>query len=178
MVLLYLGISLLISELSFLEMIIEISWVVVKFSFVMAIMKIYTAGKFSGKIFEALRSIWVIFNKPWRRVEDWFLFMEMIFRIYPALQQEWNRYNTLQNALGLRKVSGKLQHWKYIASQLPVMVVLHLQKADDIAQAMILRGYGMNIPRGVGHFIPFNFLHLGGLVLIAFLFLFFQIDTI
>jgi len=171
---LYFIISMLVSQSSFREIMSEIGWVIMKFSLVMAIMNVYSFGKYSGNVFEALRSIWVKMNKPWRKMEDWFLFLEMTLRFYPSFQRDWNRYNEIQKALGLASHETRFQKWKKTANQMPGMLMLHLQKADDIAQAMTLRGYGEQIPRGVAHFIPFNGLHLLLLIIISTAFILFH----
>ncbi|HDY75757.1 MAG TPA: hypothetical protein ENH49_04460 [Candidatus Marinimicrobia bacterium] len=174
MISIYLIISLLFSQSSLREMIFEIGWVVIKFSLVMAIMNVYSFGKYSGNVFDALRSIWVRMNKPWRKMEDWFLFLEMTLRFYPTFQRDWNRYNEIQKALGLKNHGSKLQQWVKTANQMPGMIILHLQKAEDIAQAMSLRGYGKQIPRGVAHFVSFNGLHLFVIIFISIAFISFH----
>lgn len=174
MISIYLIISLLFSHSSLREMMVEIGWVVLKFSLVMAIMNVYSFGKYSGNVFDALRSIWVKMNKPWRKVEDGFLFLEMTLRFYPSFQRDWNRYNEIQKALGLKNHDSKFQQWKKTANQMPGMIMLHLQKADDIAQAMYLRGYGKQIPRGVAHSVTFNVLHLLVIIFISIAFISFH----
>ncbi len=174
MISVYLIISLLFSQSSLREMMNEIGWVVLKFFLVMAIMNVYSFGKYSGNVFDALRSIWVKMNKPWRKVEDWFLFLEMTLRFYPSFQRDWNKYNEIQKSLGLKNHDSKFQQWKKTANQMPGMIILHLQKADDIAQAMALRRYGKQIPRGVAHFVSFNGLHLFVIIIISTTFISFH----
>ncbi|MFQ6676731.1 MAG: hypothetical protein ACE5D0_00280 [Fidelibacterota bacterium] len=160
MIIIYVIVSLIFSQLTLFEVMVEIGWVAVKFLLVMAIMNVYHTGKYLGNVFDALRSIWVRINRPWQKVENFFLFLEITLRFYPSFQRDWNRYNDIQKALGLIKHTTKFQQWKKTANQLPGMFFLHLRNADDIAQSMSLRGYGKHIPRGVAQFISFNSIHL------------------
>ncbi len=166
----YFLISIIMSESTLIQIIMEISTAMIKFILVMAIMNAYTFGTGSGSVFQALRSIWVQSNKPWRKVEDWFLFMEMTLRFYPSLQRDWSRWQGIHKALGLNVALGRIQRWKDTASQLPGMIIIHLHKADDIANAMTLRGYGKQIPRGVARPIPFTLIHFSMLLMISFIF--------
>ncbi len=166
----YFFISIIMSQSTYWQIFIEISTAMMKFLLVMAIMNTYTFGFGSGSVFQALRSIWVQFNKPWRKVEDWFLFMEMTLRFYPSLQRDWSRWQGIHKALGLNVTHGRIQHWKETARQLPGMIMIHLHKADDIANAMTLRGYGQQIPRGVACLIPFTLGHFSTLLIISFIF--------
>ena len=167
----YFLISVIMSQSTLGQIFIEISTAMMKILLVIAIMNLYTIGSGSSSVFQALRSIWMQFNKPWRKVEDWFLFMEMTLRFYPALQREWSRWQGIHKALGLNVQHGKIRRWKETARQLPGMIMIHLQKADDIAHAMTMRGYGRQIPRGVAQPIPFTLLHVSALVIITYLFL-------
>lgn len=166
----YFLISIIMSESTLIQIIMEISTAMIKFILVMAIMNAYTFGTGSGSVFQALRSIWVQSNKSWRKVEDWFLFMEMTLRFYPSLQRDWSRWQGIHKALGLNVALGRIQRWKDTASQLPGMIIIHLHKADDIANAMTLRGYGKQIPRGVARPIPFTLRHFSMLLIISFIF--------
>lgn len=166
----YLIISMLMSQSPILKIFIEIGTVVMRFILVIAIMNVYTMGSVSGSVFQALRSTWVQFKKSWRKIEDWFLFMEMTLRFYPSLQREWISWQSIHKALGLNISQGRISRWKETAMQLPGMIMIQLQKADDISQAMILRGYGKNIPRGVAQPIHFSILHFSAIVIITFLF--------
>jgi energy-coupling factor transporter transmembrane protein EcfT len=72
--------------------------------------------------------------------------------------------------LGLNVSKSRIQRWKETANQLPGMIMIHLNRADDIANAMTLRGYGQQIPRGVALPIPFTIKHFSMLLIISFIF--------
>lgn len=167
----YFIISIIMTQSTLFQIFVEIGTAMIKFILVMAIMNMYNIGSGTGSVFQALRSIWVQFNKPGRKVEDWFLFMEMTLRFYPSLQRDWNRWQGIHKALGLNVKKGRIQRWKETAGQLPGMIMIHLHRADDIACAMILRGYGRQIPRGVAHPIPFTKAHFFILLIISFVFI-------
>ncbi len=167
----YFLISIIMSQSTYWQILTEIGSAMMKFLLVIAIMNAYTFGSGSGSVFQAFRSIWVQFNKPWRKVEDWFLFMEMTLRFYPSLQRDWSRWQGIHKALGLNVAHGRIRRWKETARQLPGMIMIHLHKADDIANAMTLRGYGQQIPRGVARPIPFTFGHFSTLLIISFIFI-------
>jgi energy-coupling factor transporter transmembrane protein EcfT len=166
----YFIISIIMTQSTLFQIFVEIGTAMIKFILVMAIMNMYTIGSGTGSVFQALRSIWVQFNKPWRKVEDWFLFMEMTLRFYPSLQRDWSRWQGIHKALGLNIEKGRIQRWKETARQLPGMIMIHLHRADDIACAMTLRGYGRQIPRGVAQPIPFTKAHFFILLIISFIF--------
>ena len=167
----YFLISIIISQSTLWQIFQEISTAMMKFLMVMAIMNLYTVGSGSRSVFQALRSIWVHFNKPWRKIENWFLFLEMTLRFYPSLQREWTRLQGIHKALGLTVEQGKVSRWKETSLQMPGIIMIHLHKADDIAHAMTMRGYGTSIPRGVAQPIPFTFLHFSMLVIISYIFI-------
>ena len=47
------------------------------------------------------RSIWVRLNKPWKWVEDFFLFLGMTLRFYPTFQSNWQSLRNTRKSLGL-----------------------------------------------------------------------------
>jgi energy-coupling factor transporter transmembrane protein EcfT len=69
---------------------------------------------------------------------------------------------------------GKIQQWKETAQQLPGMVMIQLHKADDVADAMRMRGYGNQIPRGVAGPIPFSLIHFIIMIAISLSFILIQ----
>ncbi len=170
MVGMYLIISLLFSMSMYKEIIIEILSTILKFGLIIAIMTLYNSAKRTGSVIQALRSLWVQLGIPWRKIEDMFLFMEITLRFYPAIQQDWDRWSKIHKALELQQTSSRVAHWKQTARGMPGMIMLHLRKADDVAQAMILRGYGQKIPRGIAYPVRFKMHHLLVMILIATVF--------
>ncbi len=116
------------------------------------------------------RSIWVKAGKPWIWVENFFLFLGMTLRFYPTFQSNWQSIRNSRKALGLES---DLSHWarvKTAAKEMPGLLIHQLRRADDVATAMKLRGYGKQFPRGVTHPIPFHGDHVFQIAVITFIY--------
>ena len=106
------------------------------------------------------RSLWAKLDKPWKGMEDFFLFLGMTLRFYPTFQSNWQSVRSCRKALGLES---DYTYWKRIntaAKEMPGLLIHQLRRADDVAMAMKLRGYGKQYPRGVTYPILFKGLHL------------------
>ena len=112
------------------------------------------------------RSIWVRLNKPWKWVEDFFLFLGMTLRFYPTFQSNWQLLRNTRKSLGLEADLSYLGQVKIAAKEMPGLLIYQLQRADDIAMAMKLRGYGKQFPRGVTYPIISKAVHLIQIILI------------
>ena len=113
------------------------------------------------------RSIWVRLNKPWKWVEDFFLFLGMTLRFYPTFQSNWQLLRNTRKSLGLEADLSYLEQVKIAAKEMPGLLIHQLRRADDIAMAMKLRGYGKQFPRGVTYPTIFNAVHLIQIILIS-----------
>ena len=113
------------------------------------------------------RSIWVRLNKPWKWVEDFFLFLGMTLRFYPTFQSNWQLLRNTRKSLGLEADLSYLGQVKIAAKEMPGLLIHQLQRADDIAMAMKLRGYGKQFPRGVTYPTIFKAVHLIQIILIS-----------
>ena len=113
------------------------------------------------------RSIWVKLNKPWKWVEDFFLFLGMTLRFYPTFQSNWQLLRNTRKSLGLEADLSYLGQVKIAAKEMPGLLIHQLRRADDIAMAMKLRGYGKQFPRGVTYPTIFNAVHLIQIILIS-----------
>jgi len=113
------------------------------------------------------RSIWVRLNKPWKWVEDFFLFLGMTLRFYPTFQSNWKLLRNTRKSLGLEADLSYLGQVKIAAKEMPGLLIHQLRRADDIAMAMKLRGYGKQFPRGVTYPTIFNAVHLIQIILIS-----------
>jgi energy-coupling factor transporter transmembrane protein EcfT len=113
------------------------------------------------------RSIWVRLNKPWKWVEDFFLFLGMTLRFYPTFQSNWQLLRNTRKSLGLEADLSYLGQVKIAAKEMPGLLIHQLRRADDIAMAMKLRGYGKQFPRGVTYPTIFNAVHLIQIILIS-----------
>ncbi len=114
-----------------------------------------------------VRSIWVRLNKPWKWVEDFFLFLGMTLRFYPTFQSNWQLLRNTRKSLGLEADLSYLGQVKIAAKEMPGLLIHQLRRADDIAMAMKLRGYGKQFPRGVTYPTIFNAVHLIQIILIS-----------
>ena len=113
------------------------------------------------------RSIWVTLNKPWKWVEDFFLFLGMTLRFYPTFQSNWQLLRNTRKSLGLEADLSYLGQVKIAAKEMPGLLIHQLRRADDIAMAMKLRGYGKQFPRGVTYPTIFKAVHLIQIILIS-----------
>ena len=113
------------------------------------------------------RSIWVRLNKPWKWVEHFFLFLGMTLRFYPTFQSNWQLLRNTRKSLGLEADLSYLGQVKIAAKEMPGLLIHQLRRADDIAMAMKLRGYGKQFPRGVTYPTIFNAVHLIQIILIS-----------
>ena len=113
------------------------------------------------------RSIWVRLNKPWKWVEHFFLFLGMTLRFYPTFQSNWQLLRNTRKSLGLEADLSYLGQVKIAAKGMPGLLIHQLRRADDIAMAMKLRGYGKQFPRGVTYPTIFNAVHLIQIILIS-----------
>ena len=113
------------------------------------------------------RSIWVRLNKPWKWVEDFFLFLGMTLRFYPTFQSNWKLLRNTRKSLGLEADLSYLGQVKIAAKGMPGLLIHQLRRADDIAMAMKLRGYGKQFPRGVTYPTIFKAVHLIQIILIS-----------
>ena len=113
------------------------------------------------------RSIWVRLNKPWKWVEDFFLFLGMTLRFYPTFQSNWQLLRNTRKSLGLEADLSYLGQVKIAAKEMQGSLIHQLRRADAIAMAMKLRGYGKQYPRGVTYPTIFNAVHLIQIILIS-----------
>ncbi|MBC8345904.1 MAG: energy-coupling factor transporter transmembrane protein EcfT [Candidatus Marinimicrobia bacterium] len=110
----------------------------------------------SQDIIILFRSIWIKWKKPWKGMEDFFLFLGMTLRFYPTFQSNWQSVRNSRKALGLESENSHWNQVKTASKEMPGLLVHQLRRADDVATAMKLRGYGNQFPRGVTHPIPFG----------------------
>ena len=106
-------------------------------------------------ILDALRTLWRKTGISSRKIEDFFLLLYLTFRFYPLLREEVRTISSLGKALGLPSDQGKIKQVKRTASYLPGMIMNCLHRADNLALAMEIRGYGRFLPRGLVNPIGF-----------------------
>ena len=82
MAVLYVGFSILLTTATMSEILIEIGFVSLKILLMVSIMALYIEQSLSSGVLIALRSLWSTLNRPWKWMEDFFLFFELIFRFF------------------------------------------------------------------------------------------------
>jgi energy-coupling factor transporter transmembrane protein EcfT len=106
-------------------------------------------------------------NKPWKWVENFFLFLGMTLRFYPTFQSNWQSLRNTRKSLGLEADLSYLEQVKTAAKEMPGLLIHQLRRADDVAMAMKLRGYGKQFPRGVTYPTIFKAIHLIQIIFIS-----------
>ena len=130
-------------------------------------MMIFIESTPSQDIINLARSIWVKINRPWLLIENLFLFLSMTLRFYPTFQANWNSLRNSYRILGLESDLSNVRLLKIVVKEMPGLLIYQLRRADDVAIAMKLRGYGKQIPRRVTYPIPFNGNHLTQIIMIS-----------
>jgi len=95
MAVLYVGFSILLTTATMSEILIEIGFASLKILLMVSIMALYIEQSLSSGVLLALRSLWSTLNRPWKWVEDFFLFFELTFLFF------MNDKERIQNALRL-----------------------------------------------------------------------------
>ena len=168
MLIIYITISLIFSQITFFEAIENALLAFLKVSLVILLMNFYLNTASSEKLITSIRSMWVKTGLNWRWVEDFFLFLSLSLRLYPTFQSNWiNNVNSLK-AIGIKSDKSYYGKLIQISKELPSMLVYQLNRSKDIALAMKLRGYGLHYPRIVIHPIKFRLFNLIQIALIAF----------
>lgn len=168
MLIIYITISLIFSQITFFEAIENALLAFLKVSLVILLMNFYLNTASSEKLITSIRSMWVKTGLNWRWVEDFFLFLSLSLRLFPTFQSNWiNNVNSLK-AIGIKSDKSYYGKLIQISKELPSMLVYQLNRSNDIALAMKLRGYGLHYPRSVIHPIKFRLFNLIQIALIAF----------
>lgn len=121
------------------------------------VMSLYLERNRSRDILTAFRTLWRKMDRPWRGVEEFFLFLGLTLRFYPTFQREWEATQRAQRALGLHQNMSRFGQIKLLIRTLPGIVLYNYRKADEMAIVMKLRGFGRVVPRGVAFPVNFTF---------------------
>ena len=142
MLIIYIMISLIFSQITFFEAIKNALLAFLKFILIILLMNFYLNTASSEKLIISIRSIWVKTGLNWRWVDDFFLFLSLSLRLYPTFQSNWiNNVNSLK-AIGIKSEKSNYGKLIQISKELPSMLIYQLNRSNDIALAMKLRGYG------------------------------------
>lgn len=167
MLVFYVGFSLWLTNNSLGMIVNEAGFGFLKLMLMVAAMALFFETTPIQNILIVIRSVWVKMNLPWRRVEDFFVFLEMTLRFYPTFQDNWKDLRQARAALELEDGSTKWERIRLATRGMPGLLLYNLRRADDVAAAMRLRGYGLRFPRGVTRPIPFTRIHCWQIFLIT-----------
>ena len=167
MLIFYTGFSMMLTDNPIQIIINEGIFGFLKLTLMVFAMMIFIESTPSQDIVNLARSIWVKINRPWILIENLFLFLSMTLRFYPTFQANWNAIRSSYRILGLESDLSNVRLLKIAVKEMPGLLIYQLRRSDDVANAMKLRGYGKQIPRGVTYPIPFNGNHLIQIIIIS-----------
>ena len=167
----YILFSLGFSERTFKETLLDAGFGLLKLFLLIAIMMLFFITTHSEDSVKVLRSIWWKTGLGWKWVEDFFLFLTITLRFYPAFQSDWKTIQSSRKSLGLESPDNWLEKVKYSAEDLPRLLLYNLRRSERLAAAMHFRGYGQRFPRAVIHPIEFDHNHLFAIMLILIFFI-------
>ncbi len=124
------------------------------------VMTIYFLRTSEGDILYALRSLAHKTGRSWRFVEDFFLFLELTLRFFPAFQRDWDQLREARQALGITASQKRWDIIRSTAADLPALLLRNIGRADEIAHTVVLRGYGQQIPRGITYPVRYTYIDL------------------
>ncbi len=148
---LYYLISFLLTDSSHLEILSNTIFSVVKLGLMVGVMSVYL--EYSGIIttLDAFRSLWTKTRLPWKAMDNMFLYCELVLRFFPTMRTEWTSMINSRKALGLSNGNQKGKSYRLFIKYLPGIVIQSYRKSEDVADVMIRRGYGKQIPRGMAY---------------------------
>jgi len=167
----YLLISLVLGGQPFLTILKGLGFITFRLLVVVTVMAIYLAQDSADSFLLAWRTLWLKLKRPWKIVEDLFLFLEMTLRFFPTFQREWETVQQTRKALHLHSPQNRMTRVKRMVEDLAAFLIFRLRRAEETALAMELRGYGKLIPRGVTKPVPFHYYHVVQLIMILGVFL-------
>ena len=169
MLIFYIAISLFFTQMTFFESMHNAFFAFSKLSIIMLLMNIYMEMSSAEKLIISFRSLWLNTALKWRWVDDLFLFLSLALRLYPTFRSNWTNNRASLKAIGIKFNKSYFGKLFDISRELPAMLVYQLNRSNDIALAMKLRGYGLQYPRNVINPIYFSFFNLVQIALITFL---------
>lgn len=167
MSLFYIAFSFLLTPMHLNEILIYAVMAIMKLSLLICIMSLYFVISDPSNLLIAFRSMWSKTRFPIKFIEDFILYLSLVMRFYPMIQQEWTYIIRSRRALQL---TGDLNKWKstiQLTRSFPGILINVYKKAENIAAVMIMRGYGQQIPRGVTFPIAFGYKNIILIVIIS-----------
>ena len=168
MLIFYLLFSFYLTDNSINQILSEAFFGFIKIIFMIGSMSLFFETTHTENFINIFRSMWFRTKLTWKWPENFFLFLSITLRFYPTIESNWNSLLNTRQSLGLKSGFTHFEKIKIAAKMLPGLMLYQLYLADDIANAMKLRGYGKKFPRGIAHLIDFRLIHLGQITLILF----------
>ena len=163
----YIAFSFLLTPMSASEILIYAVIALLKLSLLICIMSLYFIISDPSNLLIAFRSIWSKTKFPIKYIEDFILYLSLVMRFYPMMQQEWKYINRSRKALQLTDKLNKWQSTIQMTQSFPGILINVYKKAENIAAVMLMRGYGQQIPRGVTFPIEFGYKNFTLIILIS-----------
>ena len=160
MLVIYLAMSIFFTDATIYQAMVEVGFAFLRIVLMISIMSLYFGSLGSPNFLLELRSIWFQTGLKWNWMEKFFLFLDMTLRFYPSLQRDWITAIQSRESLGFNQNKNSWGKIKQAAQDLPGLLVINLQKSQDIAMAMELRGFGKSLPRCVYNATSFTIWHL------------------
>lgn len=171
MIILYIAFSVGFSERTLAETVQDAEFGLFKLTLLMATMTLFFVTTPSQDIVKVLRSIWLHTGLAWKWVDDFFLFLSITLRFYPAFQSNWKAVQATRKALGFSQSKNFMGKVKSATDDLPRLLLYHLRRSENVAAAMYFRGYGRHFPRPIIYPMEFRFGHLLEIIAICFSFI-------
>jgi energy-coupling factor transporter transmembrane protein EcfT len=164
---LYVVFSILLTQMSMIEILRSAGGALWKLSLLVAIMSLYLATSKPADLLLAFRSVRTQSRFSPKFIEDFILYLNLVLRFYPMVQQEWKYINRSRTVLKLTNKFSKWKNLKQITINFPGLLINVYKKSENIAEVMVMRGYGQQIPRGVTFPITFNSRDMIAILLIS-----------
>jgi energy-coupling factor transporter transmembrane protein EcfT len=164
---LYVFFSILLTEMSIPEILKSAGGALWKLSLLVVIMSLYLTTSKPSDLLLAFRSVWTRSQFSPKFIEDFILYLNLVLRFYPMVQQEWKYINRSRIALKLTSKVSKWENLKQMTRNFPGLLINVYKKSENIAEVMVMRGYGQQIPRGVTFPITFKTINLIAILFIS-----------
>ncbi len=163
-------ITITVSDKKIMEAFLSVFFATTRLLIVITAMTIYIVQSRSEDFMIGLRSNWLVIGKNWKWVEDIFLFFEIVIRLFPKFQDDFEQAEISQSILSYKREKKIYGRFKAIAKYVPDFILMTINKADRISLIIKGRGYGISYPRSVYPFLPLHW--FDGMIMI-FVLLFF-----
>lgn len=118
------------------------------------IMSVYLEYSKLKMTVDAIRSVWIKTRLSWKSIDNIFLYFELVLRFFPMIRSDWTAMLNSRKTFRLSKKNQKTNYPKLFVKYLPGIIIQCYRKSEEVAEVMIKRGYGKQIPRGILYPIP------------------------